>query len=69
MDLEVLQKRNKEGPMKKLKWDIIILAWIIGIGILLISNIIRPVDHYSCVVGILSVGLATIAAQIYNNHK
>ena len=55
--------------MKKLKWDIIILAWIIGIGILLISNIIRPVDHYSCVVGILSVGIATIAAQIYNNHK
>lgn len=55
--------------MKRLKWDVLFLAWIIGIGILLLSNTIKPVDSYSCIVGILSVGLATIISNIYINHR
>lgn len=54
---------------KEFKWDTVIFAWIIGIGVLLISDSIRPVEPYSCAIGILSVGLAIIGAQIYNNHR
>lgn len=53
----------------KFKWDIVIIAWIIGIGVLLISDSIRPIEPYSGAIGILSVGLAIIGAQIYNNHR
>lgn len=52
----------------KIRWEGTALGILVGIGVLLISESIRPIEHYSCIVGMLSITFATIATSIYRNH-